>query len=243
MTTLAQCVDSTNPDNIAQGLDGLPALRITVLADVGGQVFDSEALNAGVAAVARACRLRVSAYTWAVIYVNQDRCQAQTDALRAEGVYWADLAQWPQPGIYLWAAAPRTPPGTVPDWCPVHPVMVQDRWLGTVDISTVFGSFPARAAGYIDGPNSQWPTEAWARFTLIPDSGIPDPGPVGPTDTSEVDVILYRKTSDGETMASDGHVMFPVLTPEDMRAAEAAGAKVWEMSDEQFAAVRGFIGR
>lgn len=175
--------DAVDPANIPAECDGHPALRITVLANPAGEAFDFETGNAGADAVALACRNRVNNGQWCVGYVNESNHGQLGAALVARALPWSPASEWPKAGVYMWAAAPGTTPGEVPAWCGTEPIAVQDRAEGSVDISTTFGAFDAQAAGYIDGPLSRWPAEAWARFTTLPDVLVaPEPGgaPTGP---------------------------------------------------------------
>jgi peptidoglycan hydrolase-like protein with peptidoglycan-binding domain len=119
---------------------------ITVLADQTHSIFDSEAGNAGVDAVATAVANRAQSKLPSTVYTNADNQPGLTQALRRKGVTWADRQFWPRPGCYLWAAAPGTPPGLTPSWCPVSPVAVQDRWMGGYDVSTAFVGWPVVTA-------------------------------------------------------------------------------------------------
>lgn len=166
---MPDAVDAVYPVNIDAAWDGLPVHRITVLNDPTGQVFDVESGNVNPDADARSILQRTMAGKWSAGYTNKDWLGRFTNALAAVELRWLDASLWPQPGPYLWAAAPGTPPGTIPAWCPVRPIMVQDRWLRSIDLSTVYGPYPGRVGGYIDGPRSIWPAAAWGRFTLIPD--------------------------------------------------------------------------
>lgn len=178
---MTDAIDAVDPDNIGPEWDGLPIIRATVLADPAGQLFDSESGNAGVDTVARAILLRQQQQKWSVGYTNEDNEPALSRAFAALELRWLGVEQWPTPGPYLHAAAPTTAPGTVPAWCPVAPVAVQDRWVGgAYDLSTIYGAYPARVLGYIDGPVSRWPAAAWERFQLIPDSSPPPPPPPTP---------------------------------------------------------------
>lgn len=114
------------------------AINITVLADPAWEVFDSETGNAGVDNVAASVRARLDKGLWSWVYTNEANLNGQTAALLARGVHWTDRAMFPEPGCYLWAAAPGTTPGTTPLWCPVPPVAVQDRWMGDHDVSTLY---------------------------------------------------------------------------------------------------------
>jgi Putative peptidoglycan binding domain len=124
----------------AQGLTELAkriALNITVLADERWEAFDAETGNAGNAAVATAVANRRQDGKWSWCYTDGDNCPDLGANLRAKGMAWSDASLWPRPGAYLWAAAPGQPPGTLPAWCPVRPVAVQDRHGPGYDISTV----------------------------------------------------------------------------------------------------------
>jgi hypothetical protein len=77
-------------------------------------------------------------HQWSWVYTNADNLPALTQSLARKSLRWADRSEWPQPGVYLWAAAPGTTPGRLPAWCPVSPVAVQDRWEGGYDVSTLY---------------------------------------------------------------------------------------------------------
>ena len=167
---MGQMLDSANPANIPADLDGMPALRITVLANPAGQCFDYETGNAGASSVAAGCRSRADAGKWSVVYTDWDHIQAVTDALHLAGLGWSEASAWPAVGVYLWAADPsgNIARGT---WRPpVTPLAVQGGQQNGCDVSVTADRFPARVAGYIDGPVSQWPGSAWDRFTAIPDT-------------------------------------------------------------------------
>lgn len=197
---MPDAVDAVHPTNIQWWWDGLPAHRITVLNDPAGQIFDVEGGNVNPDADARSMLQRTMAGKWSVGYCNKDWLGAFTNALAALELRWLDALLWPTPGPYLWAAAPGTTPGTIPAWCPVRPIMVQDRWLDTIDLSTVYGPYPGRVGGYIDGPVSQWPQPAWQRFTLIPDLPAPPfPFPMpGPQPPGDDEMATYVAVATGE---------------------------------------------
>lgn len=164
-------IDAVNPANIPANYDGQPAARITVFASPAGQAFDvSDTGNAGPVAVARAVASRYQAGKWSLCYVNQSGYEGMTQALELVGLGWTDASQWPRRGAYLWCADPSRNIATGAWVLPVVPVAVQDRYLGSYDLSTISGPYSGRVAGYIDGPNSQWPAAAWDRFTTIPDT-------------------------------------------------------------------------
>lgn len=174
---MADLFDAVNPAHLPADLDGSPSLRITVLGDTAGQVFDVESGNANPFAVAVAVKRRFSQRRWSLVYVNESTEGPAADALAGVGLLFTPAAVWPAPGPYLWCADPsgRIAAGA---WRPrATPLAVQDRYAGIVDISTVPDRFPARVAGYIDGPVSTWPPAAWARFTPVDDRAPTRPGP------------------------------------------------------------------
>lgn len=130
------------PPAAFQALGGRVAGLITVLADEGQAIFDSEAGNAGTDRVATAVADRFQARRFSTCYTNADNLPGLTRSLRAKGVFWTDSQFWPEPGCYLWAAAPGVTPGRLPAWCPVSPVAVQDRPMGGYDVSTTFHGWP-----------------------------------------------------------------------------------------------------
>lgn len=125
-------------------------IRVTVLADERVAVFDSEAGNAGVMAVATAVADRFQAGLWSVCYTNANNLPALSAALKAKSQHWQTAEYWPAPGVYLWAAAPGSTLGQPPAWCPVQPVAVQDRWLAGYNISTAYATFPVLPPEVID---------------------------------------------------------------------------------------------
>lgn len=125
---------------------------ITVLADERYAIFDSETGNAGTDAVATAVANRFQDRQESTCYTNASNLPGLSQSLRAKGMHWTDAQFWPEPGCYLWAAAPGTTPGAAPPWCPVSPVAVQDRWLGGYDLSTVFGGWPVATKPLIPPP-------------------------------------------------------------------------------------------
>jgi hypothetical protein len=116
---------------------------ITVLADERYAIFDSEAGDAGTDAVATAVADRFQARAESTVYSNASNLPGLSQSLRRKGLHWTDAQFWPEPGCYLWAAAPGITPGTVPSWCPVSPVAVQDRWLPGYNLSTTRTNWPA----------------------------------------------------------------------------------------------------
>jgi peptidoglycan hydrolase-like protein with peptidoglycan-binding domain len=134
--------ESKWPAEALTALGGRVAGLITVLADERWPMLDSEAGNAGVDAVATAVANRLQDRLPSTVYTNADNCPGLGRALAGKGVHWTDAQFWPEPGCYLWAASPGTEPGTLPAWCPVTPVAVQDRWMGAYDVSTTFHGWP-----------------------------------------------------------------------------------------------------
>jgi hypothetical protein len=191
--------DAVDPANIPASLDGTPALRISVLASRQGQAFDGEKGNAGPSAVADTIAVKMQDREWSVLYVNQDTEGAYVGALAAKGIRPVDFLAWPEPGVYLWCADPS---GNIAagKWKPAAaPIAVQDRYPGPIDQSTTFGTFPAQAAGYIDGPISVWPEAAWERFALITGpisepSPSPAPSPAPPTGSESETVTPEQMT-------------------------------------------------
>jgi peptidoglycan hydrolase-like protein with peptidoglycan-binding domain len=195
---MGQMFDAVDPDNIPATCDGRPALRITVLANPAGQAFDVEGGNAPAAEVAAAMAVRESEGHWSVAYVNESTIDGLEAAMGPKGLRWAEGGSWPAPGVYLWAADPS---GNIVAgrWSvPVAPLAIQHLLQASYDVSTTVTNFPAAAAGYIDGPKSIWPANAWARFTALADGPVPAPKPTpSPTpapapapEPSEVTVLL-----------------------------------------------------
>ena len=190
--------DAVEPANIPASQDGGPALRISVLANPDGCAFDLEAGNAPATEVVAAIKKRLPAGLASVGYVNEDTFHELEAAMGPAGMTWMDAREWPTPGLYIWAADPsgNIAKGT---WAlPVTPLAVQDNYAGPYDTSRTVDNFPATAAGYIDGPRSQWPEAAWARFTELHNGGpvttpappAPPKPPAPPAAPSEVDVQL-----------------------------------------------------
>lgn len=125
---------------------------ITVLADEKYSIFDSEAGNAGTDAVMTAVANRFQSRQESTVYTNADNLPGLNQSMKAKGMHWTDASFWPEPGCYLWAAAPGTTPGRLPAWCPVSPVAVQDRWEGGYDLSTTFGTWPGVASSPVPQP-------------------------------------------------------------------------------------------
>jgi hypothetical protein len=195
------------PSEAFVALGGRVAGVITVLADERHGIFDAEMGNAGNDAVAAAVANRSQDRLASTCYTNKDNLYGLTQTLRRKGIYWTDMQFWPEPGCYLWAAAPGTTPGRLPSWCPVSPVAVQDRWLPGYDVSTTFTT--------------------WPRVTAPPDP--PKPQPVLEDD----DVILVRDSA-GHVVLYNGRDVTPVESSEDMAAFQAAGIKVANVSDAQW---------
>jgi hypothetical protein len=228
---MGQMIDAVNPANIPPDFDGRPALRITVLADPAGQCFDSERGNAGVDEVAKACSTAVHAGRWVVAYTNGDNHPALTTALAGYALGWRDAASFPAPGVYLWATDPTGTPHTRVTWADVEPVAVQWGWFATHDLSATYPTFGAEVAGYIDGPASKWPAEAWSRFVPFqPQSHVPVPAPPAPSVITEVELILITKQSAGAVATFDGSHKVHV-TPAEVDALKAKLGEPVQVSD------------
>lgn len=126
--------------------------HITVLANEAWEIFDSETENAGTDAVATAVADRFQNRKPSTVYTDADNCPGQTQSLQRKGIHWTEAQFWPEPGCYLWATAPGTTPGSLPAWCPVSPVAVQDRWMGGYDLSTTFRGWPVVGAPPVPPP-------------------------------------------------------------------------------------------
>ena len=175
---MGDMVDAVDPANIAHVYDHGLALHVSVLADQAGQCFDGEIGDTGPGPVAAAVKARYDRGLWSVLYINESLENADRSAVVTFGVpvYGAD--HWGRVGCFVWCADPS---GNIRSggWKPrVPPVAIQDRYLGTVDLSTTFGNFPFTVAGYIDGPASKWPDDAWARFAALAPAQPPQPPPV-----------------------------------------------------------------
>lgn len=170
--------ESQWPPEAWQAFASDPLLRITVLADEGGEAFDGEHGNAGPQAVAAAISGRVQAGKWAVLYVNQDVAGDYLAALAGKGIQPTDRSLWPKAGCYLWAADPSGNVASGAWRLPVDPVAVQDAYEGGFDHSTLFVDLGASAA----------PTPAPAP--------VPQPSPGGVVE------VLVPELSEGATGAS-----------------------------------------
>jgi hypothetical protein len=126
------------PAEAVKALEARIVINLTVLADERYEAFDAETGNAGNAAVATAVANRLQDGKWSWAYSNAENLPDLTRNLKAKGLGWTDIQFWPKPAVYLWAAAPGTPPGSIPGWCPVRPAAVQDRWTPGYDLSTVY---------------------------------------------------------------------------------------------------------
>lgn len=214
-------VDAVDPANIARSFDHLLALRISVLADPAGQCFDGERGDAGPGPVAAAIVSRFVHGYWSVLYVNEATERDYSDAVWAASVPLLGVESWPTRGCYLWCADPS---GNIASggWRPhVAPVAIQDRYLGTVDLSTTYDPFPFRVAGYIDGPQSAWPADAWSRFATVTEAPTPTPGQLG---VKEDTVIHFNDTQGNNYVAAEaadqpGHLLVFRVDPgfEDVR--------------------------
>lgn len=172
---MGDMADAVNPDHIDTRYDHAPAMRGSVLADPAAEWFDSERGNASDDEQATAVAVAVHQGRPVVLYTNRDNLAPQLAALAVKELRLADRAAWPAPGVYLWAAAPGETDETVTAWAGVHAVAIQDRPGLEVDLSTTFEPFPYRVAGYIDGPESEWPAAAWDRFEVVEPAPAPPP--------------------------------------------------------------------
>src|SRR5215469_2369238 len=188
-----------DPSNIGPEWDGGLAMTITVLANPTGQAFDVESGNATGVRVAPAIRDRFTVGMWSVAYVNESLCDALSLDLADMGLSWTDPGRWPNPGVYLWAADPS---GNIAGgrWQPpVAPLLIQDRYLGSIDLSRCASGFTGTVAGYMDGAISTWPAAQWARFRRLPDRApapTPQPKPPAPpAPTPEVAPLYFVQTN------------------------------------------------
>lgn len=180
MTSL-YCFDSVRPGNIPAELNGELAMRGTVLANIDSDWQDSEDGNATVAEVAATAKAKIAAGRWDLIYCNQNRFPAQTAALAAAGIAWSHAERWPAPGAYLWFVDLDRGPTWPSPLITVRPLMIQFHWVGPYDLSIPAPNFPVRVAGYIDGPVSEWPANAWGRFKSVITNPPPPPPTPAPT--------------------------------------------------------------
>lgn len=198
VNVLGTQIDAMLPANIGAEWDGGWAMTITVLANPEGQAFDVEAGNVSGVRVAPAIHERFTAGLWSVGYVNESLCDTLTLDLAAVGLDWTDASRWPNPGVYLWAADPSENIFHGSWRPPVTPLLIQDRYLGPVDLSTAHPNFTGTVAGYLDGAVSAWPASAWARFKRLPDRNPspapPVPKPAPPAPTSEDDPLYFIQT-------------------------------------------------
>lgn len=177
---MGEMIDAVNPANIGAGWDGRESVRITVLANQAGQMFDIEGGDAPASEVAKAVRARYDQEFWSGAYVNEANSEQAIVDIGGAGVPLRTAHDWPQAGFYLWCADPS---GNIArgNWrLPVQPIAIQDRYPGPYDLSTTYGGFTAQVAGYIDGAQSAWPPGAWARFKPTPDRAPPPPPNQGP---------------------------------------------------------------
>jgi hypothetical protein len=132
----------------AWGKFSVPALRVSVFAAADALGFDvADTGNASPTAVAVTVAQRQRQGLPSVLYLNRDYLTPMSDALRMKGLQWLPPGAWPHPGPYLWAADPTGASHLSVSWAPVQPVAVQDRFLGTYDLSTLAdGWLPVVAA-------------------------------------------------------------------------------------------------
>lgn len=218
--------DAVDPGNLPAQLDGQQALHITVQANPGSECFDIEQGNASGFSVGGSIKARYDRGLWSIAYISEDFLSTLRALVENNQLPLLPADSWPAPGCYLWAATGGATPGTIPPWCPVTPIAVQDRYQGVYDVSTTFGRFPAAVAGYDDGPVSVWPAAAWNRFTPISATEpaptpqpVPPPAPVPPFKLRrDTPMILVVLTDDG-----------PYGNKNDQRAVEVG--KVVEVVD------------
>ena len=163
-------VDSTNPANIPAEYHGKPAVRTTVLADPAGEVFDLESDNAPADQVAAAVAVKVHQGGWAVVYADEPFTAQAVQALAAKELRFANAEAFPAAGVYLGAADWTHTEHLQPEWAPVHPVFCQFTNGNEYDTSVTADNFPAEVLGYIDGPDSEWPADAWAAYVSMADA-------------------------------------------------------------------------
>lgn len=200
---MGEMIDAVNPANIGPEWDHGLALRISVLADPAGQAFDFEAGDAGAGPVSWAMGVRFGERWWSVGYVNGWNIGELTAAMANRGLSWTDADRFPAPGVYLWAADPSGNIAAGRWRLPVIPVAVQDRYLGSYDLSTTHPAFPFTVAGYIDGARSAWPVLAWARYARLLDTG----GIKVTQLNRPICAIVKRPQGDGEwVIAQDGGI-------------------------------------
>lgn len=226
-------IDAVNPENIPAAWDGLPVSRISVLADPEGHVFDLEAGNAPAVSVASAARIRLGVGRWSAAYVNESSELQLLEAIAEAGISLTAAWAWPAPGVYLWCADPS---GNIAAgrWVPaVAPILVQDRYPGPYDLSTVFGAFPGRVAGYIDGIRSQWPAAAWGRFSPLPDVPDPVPAPRKVTDMPYI-IQVNEGAGNGTAATTDGVSKKHILDLADLESYQQAGLVVVGVSQAEY---------
>jgi hypothetical protein len=220
---MASMADAVNPLNLPTGFAAIagyddgpksawpktswvkftqPALHITVLGNPDSMAFDVEPGNAGPEAVALSVAVRTAKGLPSVVYVDQTTSDPLRAAFNLHAITWLDATHWPAPGAYLWCADPNVEPGTVPPWAWVGPVAVQDRDLGTYDLSTLY--------------------DGW-----LPVAAQPSPVPQ-PTTPKEVTPMNLLQLTDGSLAAkgNGGHLLIFTKT-----AALPHGWKVDDVTD------------
>lgn len=232
-------IDAVNPANIGAGYNGQPVARGTVLADPAGQWFDvSDTGNASPAAVAKAVAVRHAKGFWSLLYVNQSGERPMTDALVGEGLGWAPASAWPSASVFMWAADPS---GNIAAgrWRPVVvPLLVQYHYAGGFDLSRVAGTYPGRVAGYIDGPQSRWPDNAWGRFAPIPDRPVEAGAQPSESTRGKADRMVIIKQANGAAWWVTGDHAIGIEDGPDQESLVASGVGVAIVSDEFAAKVR-----
>lgn len=216
-------VSAWPPDAFATLTEVIP-YRITVLADPRWELFDHEAGNAGPAQIANAVEARLRQGLWSVCYTNGAELITLEAALRSLGISWAPADAWPALGVYLWAAAPGTPPGRIPGWCPVPPVAVQDRWEKDWDISSCYAAFPSGGARPGLAPPARSSSDR-------PAPGF-HPGDQPPT-AVEDDMVIVRAPS-GAAATFDGTHKHGIPNAADLKALTDAGVTVANVSQQYY---------
>jgi hypothetical protein len=176
------------PAEAFTALEAVIPWRITVTADARWEIFDHEAGNASATRIATAVAGRLKAGQWSVCYTNAAELPALAAALARRNLAWTPAEAWPAPGVYLWCAAPGTPPGQHPPWAPIAPVAVQHTWEKDYDLSATFGPFPVLPARPAPAPPPVPPT--------------PGPAPGPPPGWCVVNLPVLRQGSRGPAVAA-----------------------------------------
>jgi hypothetical protein len=183
----------------------VPVLKITTLASLDAMAFDYEPGNAGSFGVAVAVRGRTNGGLPSVVYLNEDGLVEMTSALAGKSLSWLPVWAWPHPGPYIWPADWSIPPGTIPSWCPVRPVAVQDRSYPDFDLSTLYTN--------------------WLPV-------IPPPGPVPPSTGGKGETVVIVRGPNGAAYVISGGKAVGLTTGAEIIAAQQAGIPVWQFSNQ-----------